>query len=73
MLPQEVLTAATINPAFSLDLENRVGSLQVGKNADILLLDCKNLDYFIYHYGINHTKFVFKNGKLVFKQQEKLI
>ncbi|PKK95378.1 MAG: imidazolonepropionase [Tenericutes bacterium HGW-Tenericutes-5] len=73
MLPQEVLTAATINPAFSLDLENQVGSLQVGKQADILLLDCKNLDYFIYHYGINHTKFVFKNGKLVFKQQQELI
>jgi imidazolonepropionase len=73
MLPQEVLTAATINPAFSLDLEDKVGSLQVGKNADILLLDCKNLDYFIYHYGINHTKFVFKNGKLVFKQQRELI
>ena len=70
MLPEEVLTAATINPAYSLDLENSVGSLQVGKKADILLLDCKNLDYFIYHYGINHTKYVFKKGKLVFQQQE---
>lgn len=65
MLPEEVLTAATINPAYSLDIHDRVGSLQVGKEADILLLKSKNLDYFIYHYGINHTKAVFKKGKLV--------
>jgi imidazolonepropionase len=65
MLPKEILTAATINPAYSLDIADRVGSLEVGKHADILLLDCKNLDYFIYHYGINHTRSVFKNGKLV--------
>jgi imidazolonepropionase len=65
MLPKEILTAATINPAYSLDIADRVGSLKIGKQADILLLDCKNLDYFIYHYGINHTRSVFKKGKLV--------
>jgi imidazolonepropionase len=65
MLPSEILTAATINPAYSLNVSEKVGSLEVGKQADILLLDAKNLDYFIYHYGINHTKAVFKNGKLV--------
>jgi len=65
MLPKEILTAATINPAFSLDISNRVGSIEVGKEADIVLLKSKNLDYFIYHYGINHTMSVFKKGKLV--------
>ena len=65
MLPSEILTAATINPAFSLDMHKKVGSIEVGKDADILLLNCKNLDYFIYHYGINHTFTVFKNGMMV--------
>lgn len=65
MLPSEILTAATINPAYSLDIDEFVGSIEVGKKADLVLLDCKNLDYFIYHYGINHTRAVFKNGKLV--------
>lgn len=65
MLPKEILTAATINPAYSLDIHQEVGTLEVGKKADILLLEAKNLDYFIYHYGINHTKAVFKSGKLV--------
>ena len=37
----------------------------ISEKADLVLLDAKNLDYFIYHYGINHTKAVFKNGKLV--------
>ncbi|MDY0024275.1 MAG: imidazolonepropionase, partial [Candidatus Izemoplasmatales bacterium] len=69
MLPAEVLTAATINPAYSLDIHEKVGSIQEGKCADLLLLDCKNLDYFIYHYGINHTLHVFKNGKLIVKDR----
>jgi len=69
MLPSEVLTAATINPAFSLDIDKNKGSLEEGKDADIVLLNCKNLDYFIYHYGINHTKSVFKKGKLVVKDR----
>ncbi len=65
MLPKEILTAATINPAYSLDIADSVGTIEVNKKADLVLLDAKNLDYFIYHYGINHTKAVFKNGKLV--------
>ncbi len=65
MLPTEILTSATINPAYSLDIDKTHGSLEVGKKADILLVDAKNLDYFIYHYGVNHTKAVFKNGQLV--------
>lgn len=69
MLPNEILTAATINPAYSLDISEKVGSIEVGKSADLLLLDCKNLDYFIYHYGINHTYSVFKNGKLVIEKR----
>ncbi len=70
MLPQEILTAATINPAYSLDKSHKIGSIEVGKDADLLLLDAKNLDYFIYHYGINHTYAVFKKGKLVVENRQ---
>ncbi|MDT8337001.1 MAG: imidazolonepropionase [Candidatus Izemoplasmatales bacterium] len=70
MLPSEILTAATINPAFSLDIDKSKGSLEAGKDADIVLLNCKNLDYFIYHYGINHTKSVFKKGNIVVKDRK---
>ncbi|MDA3932658.1 MAG: imidazolonepropionase [Tenericutes bacterium] len=70
MLPTEILTASTINPAYSLDIDEFVGSIEVGKSADLLLLDCPNLDYFIYHYGINHTHSVFKKGKLFIENRK---
>ncbi|QWC00368.1 imidazolonepropionase [Mycoplasmatota bacterium] len=70
MLPSEILTASTINPAFSLDIHDFVGKIEKGKHADLLLLDCPNLDYFIYHYGINHTYSVFKKGKLLVENRK---
>ena len=70
MLPKEILTAATINPAYSLDISEKIGSIEKGKLADLILLDARNLDYFIYHYGINHTKAVFKNGNLVVNNRQ---
>ena len=70
MLPSEVLTAATINPAYSLDIDKILGSIEIGKKADLLLLSCPNLDYFLYHYGINHTYAVFKHGQLVVENRK---
>lgn len=69
MTPAEVLTATTINAAYNLGLQDKVGSLEVGKQADILLLDAPNLDYIFYHYGINHVKDIFKKGQCVFRNR----
>lgn len=65
MTPEEVLTATTINGAYNLGVSHRVGSLEKGKQADIVLLDAPNLSYIFYHYGVNHVKDIFKNGKLI--------
>jgi imidazolonepropionase len=65
LTPKEVLTSVTINAACSIEEQSRIGSFEIGKDADLLILDCPNLDYFIYHYGINHVKDVYKKGKLV--------
>ena len=69
MTPYEVLNAITINASHILNRQTRVGSLEVGKQADIVLLKVPNLDYFFYHFGINHTQDVFKKGRLVVKDQ----
>jgi imidazolonepropionase len=69
MTPQEVLCASTINPAFSMDLQDKLGSLEIGKEADIILMDAPNLEYIFYHYGVNHVKDIFKTGKLIFKNR----
>jgi imidazolonepropionase len=66
MTPEEVLTATTINSAFNLGLQDQVGSLEIGKKADILLMDAPNLEYIFYHFGINHVKDILKNGKVIF-------
>lgn len=68
LTPEEVITAATINGASSLKLEDEIGSIEVGKKADLVMFDAPNLDYIIYHFGINHTDKVIKNGRLVFEK-----
>ncbi|MFW9917822.1 MAG: imidazolonepropionase [Candidatus Thorarchaeota archaeon] len=61
----EALTAATINGAHSIERAQEIGSLEVGKKADIVIFDAPNHRFFSYHYGINLAEKVFKNGKLV--------
>lgn len=67
LTPEEVITGVTINGAASLGIEESHGSLQEGKKADIVIFDSPNLEYIIYHFGINHTHSVIKNGKIVYK------
>lgn len=65
MTPEEVFTAVTINSACSIKREDRIGSLRRGKRADIVIFDSPNINYIIYHFGINHVDMVLKNGKIV--------
>ena len=69
----EILTASTINPAYQLNRFKDIGSLEVNKYANIVLLDAPNLDYVLYHYGINHTKDVWIKGQQVIKNEEIMI
>ena len=68
MKPEEVITAVTINAAAALGIEKEKGSLEVGKKADITIFDAPNLDYMIYHFGINHTDKTIKDGKVVYSK-----
>lgn len=68
MKPEEVITAVTINAAAALGIEKEKGSLEVGKKADITIFDAQNLDYMIYHFGINHTDKTIKDGKVVYSK-----
>lgn len=65
MTPNEVLTAVTINAACLVDKADEIGSIEVGKKADLVIFDAPNVDYIMYHFGINHTHSVYKEGKLV--------
>ncbi|MGS0973392.1 MAG: imidazolonepropionase [Candidatus Izemoplasmataceae bacterium] len=69
MTPNELLHSVTVNAAYALGLEKKLGILDVGYQGDFLLLDIPNIEYFFYHYGINHVKDVFKKGRLVVKNE----
>lgn len=68
LTPEEIITAVTINGACSLQLEEKVGSLEVEKQGDIVIFDSPNLEYVLYHFGINHTEKVIKKGKVVYSK-----
>lgn len=68
MTPNEVITAVTMNAAAALGIEEEKGSLMEGKIADISIFDAPNLEYMIYHFGINHTDKVIKSGKLIYER-----
>ncbi len=62
MSPAEALTGATLNPAYSLGLADKVGSLDVGKQADFLLLDGETPAILAYHAGVSSVSEVYKKG-----------
>ncbi|HMM69688.1 imidazolonepropionase [Gudongella oleilytica] len=70
MTPEEVLTAVTMNGAAALGLEREIGSIEVGKKADLVIFDSTNLEYVIYHFGINHTDMVIKDGRVAFSKKD---
>jgi imidazolonepropionase len=69
MLPKEVIQAGTIHAARAIGREKEIGSLEVGKEADILLLDISNYRYLPYHFGVDHSELVVKKGRIVYQRQ----
>lgn len=67
MTPAEVLTAATINAAHAIGRADTIGSIEVGKKADLTLFDAPNYQTLQYHYAVNLVDTVLKNGKVVVK------
>ena len=65
MSPAEAITAATINPAHSLNRGDTMGSLEAGKLANFSIFDCENYRELAYWFGIPQTHSVYVCGKCV--------
>lgn len=65
MTPAEAITAATMNAACAIGREKTMGSLEPGKQADLLILDCPNHLFLPYHFGVNLVDSVIKKGRLL--------
>ncbi len=68
MLPEEAIAASTINAAAAIGMQDKIGSLERGKQADIIILDAKNYQQIGYHFGVNLVEKVIKGGKLVWSR-----
>lgn len=64
MTPTEVFNAVTVNGAFAAGRGKTAGTLGIGRSADFVVFDAPNIDYVLYHFGINHAKEVYKNGNM---------
>ncbi|KAA0944205.1 imidazolonepropionase [Sporosarcina sp. ANT_H38] len=62
LTPAEALTAATYNAACAIRMENMTGSLEVGKQGDVVLWAISNYQELQYLFGVNHVKSVWKKG-----------
>ncbi len=63
LTPAEALTAVTLNAAAALRRAQTLGSIEPGKQADLVVWDAPDLDYIFYRYGSNLVSDVYKNGK----------
>ena len=68
MTMEEIIVASTINAAAALDRAATHGSIEVGKQADLLMFDTPNYQRILYHYGVNHLTTVVKNGRVVMER-----
>ena len=62
---EEAIIASTINSAAAIEKEKVVGSLENGKQADIIILDLDNYKQIPYYFGTNLIKNVVKNGIII--------
>jgi imidazolonepropionase len=68
MTPAEAITAATINGAHALAQGDRIGSLEPGKQADVIVLNVSDYREIPYQFGCNHVHLAIKQGKIIYRE-----
>lgn len=62
----EVINSFTINAAYSLGISDKVGSIEINKQADLVILNTDDYRNLVYFFGNNFTETVIKKGKIVY-------
>jgi imidazolonepropionase len=68
MSPEEAIIAATINGAYAVKRGDRVGSLEIGKQGDLVMMDVSDYREIPYFFGMNHCAHVVKKGRVVWSK-----
>ena len=67
MSPAEAITASTVNAAYSVNRDDKIGSLEPGKLANFVILDCEDYRELAYWFGVSQTHAVYIKGECVSK------
>ncbi len=70
MTPSEAITATTVNAAYAVNRAGEVGTLEVGKRADVQVLGVPNHKFLGYRFGVNLVDKVIKNGRLAVDREK---
>lgn len=62
---EQAFVAVTLNAAAAIEQAHRLGSIEAGKQADIVFLDAPSAMYLVYYWGVNHVTDVLKAGAFV--------
>lgn len=68
MSSEEIISAVTINSAYAMGLQENIGSLEIGKQADFAIFETRDISEIIYNIGINLNKYTVKKGKIVYSR-----
>lgn len=68
MTTEEVITALTINGAAALNRADKIGSLDIGKQADIVIHGCESYHFLPYHIGVSDVEIVIKKGQIIYEK-----
>jgi imidazolonepropionase len=68
MTPAEAILGITLHAARALRKEKEIGTLEPGKQADLVILDIPDYRHLSYHFGVNHVWKVVKKGKIVWER-----
>ncbi|MBA4405942.1 imidazolonepropionase [bacterium] len=72
MSVEEIISSVTINAAKALDVSEKVGSIEIGKQADFAVFNAKDFSEIIYNIGINLNRYTIKKGKIIYQNAENL-
>lgn len=70
LAPAEAITAATLNAAYSLRRHHRLGSLEPGKDADLIVMDVDDYRKIPYYFAWNHCVMTVKRGRMIYSRPD---
>jgi len=70
MTPAQAISAATLNAAYALRRTDRLGSLEPGKQADLIVMDLPDYREIPYYFAVNHCVMNVKRGRIIYRRQE---